>query len=147
MHTLPTTDRFRLLRASQQFAYDRAPAIRAVFGRYPSHDPRHIPFDIADLSAKSSSPLVATVEGLLDLGADHVGLLLLRRLPAHERRLAVALVLLMAAVVAQARPVPANFRLKWKAIGPAMNGPEVLTAGESAPRLPERVKALAASPR
>lgn len=51
-----------------------APAIRAVFGRYPSHDPRHIPFDIADLSAKSSSPLVATVEGLLDLPRSRLGL-------------------------------------------------------------------------
>ena len=30
MRTSPTTNRFEALRASQQFAYDRAPSIRAV---------------------------------------------------------------------------------------------------------------------
>ncbi|MFM2329550.1 MAG: hypothetical protein RLZZ494_1653, partial [Pseudomonadota bacterium] len=43
------------------------PAIRAVFGQYPKHDPRHIPFDIADLSARDTSPLMAALEWLLRL--------------------------------------------------------------------------------
>ena len=44
-----------------------APAIRAVFGQYGRHDPRHIPFDIADLSARASSPLMSALEWLLRL--------------------------------------------------------------------------------
>jgi exodeoxyribonuclease V gamma subunit len=44
-----------------------APAIRAVFGQYGRHDARYIPFDIADLSARASSPLVAALEWLLRL--------------------------------------------------------------------------------
>ncbi|WP_367068590.1 exodeoxyribonuclease V subunit gamma [Oryzisolibacter sp. LB2S] len=44
-----------------------APAIRAVFGQYPRHDARHIPFDIADLSARQTSPLVAALQWLLQL--------------------------------------------------------------------------------
>ena len=51
-----------------------APAIRAVFGQYPRHDPRHIPFDIADLSAKASSTLILAVEWLLGLPAHRCGL-------------------------------------------------------------------------
>ncbi len=46
---------------------DAAPAIRAVFGQYPRHDARHIPFDIADLSARQASPLVAALQWLLPL--------------------------------------------------------------------------------
>ncbi len=46
---------------------DAAPAIRAVFGQYPRHDARHIPFDIADLGARQSSPLVAALQWLLQL--------------------------------------------------------------------------------
>ncbi|MDM7943565.1 MAG: exodeoxyribonuclease V subunit gamma [Hydrogenophaga sp.] len=42
-----------------------AAAIRAVFGQYPRNDKRHIPFDIADLSAKSSSPLITALQWLL----------------------------------------------------------------------------------
>jgi len=44
-----------------------APAIRAVFGQYPRHDARHIPFGIADLSARQGSPLVAALQWLLQL--------------------------------------------------------------------------------
>lgn len=44
-----------------------APSIRAVFGQYGRHDARYIPFDIADLSARSSSPLVVAVQWLLRL--------------------------------------------------------------------------------
>ena len=42
-----------------------APAIRAVFGQYSRHDARYIPFDVADLSARASSPLVSAMEWLL----------------------------------------------------------------------------------
>ena len=51
-----------------------APAIRAVFGQYPRHDARFIPFDIADLSAKASSPVIAAVEWLLRLPQQRCGL-------------------------------------------------------------------------
>lgn len=44
-----------------------APAIRAVFGQYQQSDKRHIPFDIADLSAKSASPIIPALEWLLSL--------------------------------------------------------------------------------
>ncbi len=44
-----------------------APAIRAVFGQYGRRDARFIPFDIADLSARASSPLVSALEWLLRL--------------------------------------------------------------------------------
>jgi exodeoxyribonuclease V gamma subunit len=51
-----------------------APAIRAVFGQYPRHDKRFIPFGIADLSAKSSSPIIMAVEWLLTFPANRCGL-------------------------------------------------------------------------
>jgi len=44
-----------------------APAIRAVFGQYPRSDARFIPFDIADMSAKSDSPLIGAIDWLLRL--------------------------------------------------------------------------------
>ena len=44
-----------------------APAIRAVFGQYKRSDARYIPFDIADLSAKSDSPLIGAIDWLLRL--------------------------------------------------------------------------------
>lgn len=44
-----------------------APAIRAVFGQYKRHDPRFIPFDIADMSAKSESPVIGAMDWLLRL--------------------------------------------------------------------------------
>ncbi|MCF8207924.1 MAG: exodeoxyribonuclease V subunit gamma [Rhodoferax sp.] len=46
-----------------------APAIRAVFGQYPAGDARYIPFDIADMAAKSSSPLIAALDWLLRVPA------------------------------------------------------------------------------
>ncbi|MFB1029897.1 MAG: exodeoxyribonuclease V subunit gamma, partial [Thauera sp.] len=49
---------------------DFAPSIRAVFGQYGRHDARHIPFDIADLSARASSPLMSAVEWLLRIRHD-----------------------------------------------------------------------------
>ena len=44
-----------------------APAIRAVFGQYKRGDARFVPFDIADLGAQASSPLIHAVEWLLAL--------------------------------------------------------------------------------
>lgn len=44
-----------------------APSIRAVFGQYGRHDRRHIPFDIADLSARAASPMVVALQWLLKL--------------------------------------------------------------------------------
>ena len=44
-----------------------APAIRAVFGQYRRSDARHIPFDIADLGAQATSPLIHAVQWLLAL--------------------------------------------------------------------------------
>ena len=46
-----------------------APAIRAVFGQYKRGDARYIPFDIADMGAQASSPLIAAVAWLLRLPA------------------------------------------------------------------------------
>jgi exodeoxyribonuclease V gamma subunit len=44
-----------------------APFIRAVFGQYRQQDARYIPFDIADMSAKTSSPLIGAIDWLLGL--------------------------------------------------------------------------------
>lgn len=44
-----------------------APAIRAVFGQYKRSDARFIPFDIADLGAQATSPLIHAVQWLLAL--------------------------------------------------------------------------------
>ena len=70
------------------------PAIRAVFGQYGRHDARYIPFDIADLSARASSPLVSALEWLLRLPQQRCRLSELRDLlgvPAVAARLGVAL--------------------------------------------------------
>ena len=48
---------------------EAAPAIRAVFGQYGRHDARHIPFDIADVGARASSPLVTALQWLLAAAA------------------------------------------------------------------------------
>ena len=69
-----------------------APAIRAVFGQYPREDKRHIPFDIADLSAKASSPIVTAVEWLLSLPGRRCGLselVDLLEVPAVARRFGI----------------------------------------------------------
>ena len=44
---------------------DFAAAIRAVFGQYDERDPRHIPFDITDLSARGSSALLSGLQWVL----------------------------------------------------------------------------------
>src|SRR3990167_8981577 len=59
MHTLPTTDRFEALRASQQFAYDRAPSIRAVY-ELATMTPQDLkgPADLARLAVTSKDALL-----------------------------------------------------------------------------------------
>lgn len=44
-----------------------APAIRAVFGQYARGDRRHIPFQIADVSARRTRPMLIALEWLLHL--------------------------------------------------------------------------------
>ncbi|WP_158291750.1 exodeoxyribonuclease V subunit gamma [Lampropedia puyangensis] len=44
-----------------------APLIEAIFGQYGPQDSRHIPFDIADLDAQSSSTLVQAMDWLAHL--------------------------------------------------------------------------------
>ena len=44
-----------------------APAIDAVFGQYPRHDPRWIPFEIADITERQVNPLLVALEWLLRL--------------------------------------------------------------------------------
>ncbi|WP_024298854.1 exodeoxyribonuclease V subunit gamma [Methylomicrobium lacus] len=44
-----------------------APHIRAVFGLYPSDDPRHIPYSLADRQQRGNDPLLTAIESLLDL--------------------------------------------------------------------------------
>lgn len=66
-----------------------APAIRAVFGAIPRHDPRFIPFDIADLSSRDTSPLLAALDWLLRLPQQRCTLSELRDLldvPALRQR-------------------------------------------------------------
>ena len=70
-----------------------APAIRAVFGQYKRSDARHIPFDIADMGAQASSPLITAVAWLLRLPAQRCRmseLLDLLEVPAVAARFGVA---------------------------------------------------------
>ena len=70
-----------------------APAIRAVFGQYGRDDARHIPFDIADLQARGSHPMVVALEWLLRAPAHRFGVSALRDLldvPAIARRFGLA---------------------------------------------------------
>ena len=69
-----------------------APSIRAVFGQYPASDPRHIPFDIADLQSRGSNPLIVALEWLLGIADRRIGLHELRDLidvPAVARRVGI----------------------------------------------------------
>ena len=68
-------------------------AIRAVFDQYPRRDPRFIPYDIADLSAKSSSPIVTALTWLLKLPTQRCRLselVDLLEVPAIARRLGLS---------------------------------------------------------
>lgn len=51
-----------------------APLIRAVFSQYGVEDRRYIPFDIADLRARGSSPLIAAIDWLLNIKHHRIGL-------------------------------------------------------------------------
>ncbi|WP_449369589.1 exodeoxyribonuclease V subunit gamma [Thiomonas sp.] len=67
-----------------------APAIRAVFGQYPPGDARHIPFDIADLPARATEPLLLALDGLLRLPQERMlacDMATLLDVPAIARRL------------------------------------------------------------
>ncbi len=44
-----------------------APHVQAVFGRLPSTDPRHLPYSVADQSARTSAPLIMALARLLGL--------------------------------------------------------------------------------
>jgi len=44
-----------------------APHVQAVFGRLSAGDPRHLPYSVADQSARSSAPLIVALEHLLAL--------------------------------------------------------------------------------
>ncbi|MEO8998349.1 MAG: exodeoxyribonuclease V subunit gamma [Rhodanobacter sp.] len=44
-----------------------APHVQAVFGRLPPGDPRHLPYSVADQSARGSVPLIVALEHLLAL--------------------------------------------------------------------------------
>lgn len=59
MHSLPSTDRFESLRASQKNAYDRAPAIRAVYelAKMAPHDLQS-PDDLARLAVTNKDALL-----------------------------------------------------------------------------------------
>lgn len=44
-----------------------APHVQAVFGQLPASDPRHLPYSVADQSARSSAPLIVALAHLLAL--------------------------------------------------------------------------------
>ncbi len=44
-----------------------APSIRAVFGQYATHDPRHIPFEIVDIAERRINPFLVALDWLLRL--------------------------------------------------------------------------------
>ncbi|HIV72891.1 MAG TPA: exodeoxyribonuclease V subunit gamma [Candidatus Aquabacterium excrementipullorum] len=70
-----------------------ASAIQAVFGQYPRHDPRHIPFEIADQRQREHNPLLVAVDWLMRLPQQRCTLAEVRDLldvPAVRRRLGLA---------------------------------------------------------
>lgn len=63
--------------------------IEAVFGNLPPHDPRHIPFTIADRSERTSVPMVQALEKLLHLPSSRMtagDLMDLLEVPAFRER-------------------------------------------------------------
>ena len=70
-----------------------APAIRSVFGQYPQHDPRHIPWGIADQKERGRQPLLVALEWLLRAPHERFGASQVRDLfdvPAVAARLRIA---------------------------------------------------------
>ncbi|WP_373052314.1 exodeoxyribonuclease V subunit gamma [Thioalkalivibrio sp.] len=69
-----------------------APHVQAVFGQLDSDDPRFIPFTLSDRSRRRQEPLVAALEGLLDLPESRFAvsdLLDLVEVPAVRRRFGI----------------------------------------------------------
>lgn len=70
-----------------------ASSIQAVFGQYPRHDPRHIPFEIADQRQRAHNPLMVAVDWLMRLPQQRCTLAEVRDLldvPAVRRRLGLS---------------------------------------------------------
>lgn len=68
---------------------DYAPHIEAIFGRFSVGDRRHIPFHVADRSARQRNPLLAGLERLMNLPQSRLGvseLLDLLDIPALRAR-------------------------------------------------------------
>lgn len=66
-----------------------APHIEAVFGNAPSHDPRYIPFTIADRPERTSVPMIQAIENLLQLPSSRMAagdLMDLLEVPAFRGR-------------------------------------------------------------
>ena len=67
-----------------------APLVHAVFGRYASDDPRHVPYSVADSTDADSAQLLNLVRSLLDLPRQRLGVntvLDWLQVPALARRL------------------------------------------------------------
>lgn len=70
-----------------------AASIQAVFGQYERHDPRYIPFTLADQQARGQEPLLIALEHLLRLPDSRLGVsevLDLLDVPALRARFAIA---------------------------------------------------------
>jgi exodeoxyribonuclease V gamma subunit len=70
-----------------------ASSIQAVFGQHPRHDPRHIPFEIADQRQREHNPLMVAVDWLMRLPQQRCTLAEVRDLldvPAMRHRLGLS---------------------------------------------------------
>ena len=70
-----------------------APHVQAVFGQYDRHDPRHIPFTLADQGQRGQQPLLIALEHLLRLPDSRLPVsevLDLLDVPALRKRFALA---------------------------------------------------------
>ncbi|MDQ6647147.1 MAG: exodeoxyribonuclease V subunit gamma, partial [Pseudomonadota bacterium] len=70
-----------------------APHVQAVFGRLPVGDPRHLPYSVADQSARATAPLIVALAHLLALPESRFAVsdvLDLLDVPALRRRFALA---------------------------------------------------------
>lgn len=70
-----------------------ASSIQAVFGQYPRHDPRHIPFEVADQRQREHNPLMVAVDWLMRLPQQRCTLAEVRDLldvPAVRHRLGLS---------------------------------------------------------
>jgi exodeoxyribonuclease V gamma subunit len=70
-----------------------APHVQAVFGRLPPDDPRHLPYSVADQSARATAPLIVALTQLLALPESRFAVsdvLDLLDVPALRRRFGLA---------------------------------------------------------